>query len=76
MIFCFEVNSFCKISEVVIIPLVPKEAMCSSCSEIFTFNTKLPIMAMLAEKEILKKKLPPVGLDLMIIGSRVKCLSY
>ena len=55
MFFRFEVNSFCQISQVVIKLVVPKVAMCSYCSEIFTFNTKLPIMAMLAEKEIFWK---------------------
>ena len=41
--------------------------------EFFTVNTKLPEMAILenpSEDFIAVKKLPPVGLDLMITGSR------
>ena len=40
--------------------------------EFFAFNTKLPEMAMLASNDFTTaKKLPPVGLNLMIIGSGV-----
>ena len=39
--------------------------------EFFTVNTKLPEMAILASEDFIAvKKLPPVGLDLMITGSR------
>ena len=41
--------------------------------EFFAFNTKLPEMATPASKDLTaaKKKSPPVGLDLIITGSRV-----
>ena len=40
--------------------------------EFVAFNTKLPEMAMLASKEFTPaNKLPSVGLNLMITGSRV-----
>ena len=41
-------------------------------NEFFAFNTKLREMAMLASKDftVAKTTLPPVGLGLMIIGSR------
>ena len=38
--------------------------------EFFTVITKLPEMAILASKGFTAKKLPPVGLDLMITESR------
>ena len=39
--------------------------------EFFAFNTKLPEIAMLVSKDFTAaKKLPPVGLNLMITGSR------
>ena len=44
-------------------------------NRVFAFNTKLPEMAMLALKDFtVAKKLPPVGFDLIITGSRVQCL--
>ena len=41
--------------------------------EFFAFNAKFSIMAMFACKDFTaaKKKLPPMGLDMMISGSRV-----
>ena len=41
--------------------------------DIFAFNTKVSTMAMLSSKNctVAKKWLPPVGLGLMITGSRV-----
>ena len=42
-----------------------------SAFEFFAFNTKLPEMVILASKDFTAaKKLPPVGLDVMITGSR------
>ena len=39
--------------------------------EFFTVNTKLPVMAVLASQDLATaKKLPPVGLDLTVTGSK------
>ena len=39
--------------------------------EFFTVNTKLPEMAVLASQDLATvKKLPPVGLDLTVTGSK------
>ena len=67
---------FRKLTKLAILPILTSEALLREKN--FAFNTKLPIhaiIAMLASKNFTShasaKKLPPVGLDLMITELRV-----